>query len=135
MRTTSASGIRRYHGEAAKTFGDGAWQASFFHDLVDEHGPRRLAGALLLDRPGALRPAPGRLVGDGALRDVPTLVFSEAMRDVDLFVGVTVHRDRPDAGPIAARTASRRYWSAAGFGALTASAEIRREVLARCCRS
>ncbi|MGX1479041.1 UNVERIFIED_CONTAM: hypothetical protein RKD50_007849 [Streptomyces canus] len=60
--------------------------------------------------------------------DVPPLVFSEAMRDVDLFVGVTSIAADPqwtDRGP------ERAYWERAGFAELTASAEARRDVLAR----
>ncbi|KQW14147.1 hypothetical protein [Streptomyces sp. Root369] len=62
------------------------------------------------------------------LTDVPPLVFSEVMRDVDLFVGVTSIAADPqwtDRGP------ERAYWERAGFAELTASAEARRDVLAR----
>jgi Domain of unknown function (DUF4132) len=62
------------------------------------------------------------------LVDVPRIVFSEAMRDVDLFVGVTSiagdpeWRDHGDRRFLA-------YWEQASFGDLTASAEVRREAL------
>jgi hypothetical protein len=69
---------------------------------------------------GAWREAP--------LADVPPLVFSEAMRDVDLFVGVTsiaADPDWTDGGP------QRTYWERAGFAELTESAEARRDALER----
>jgi hypothetical protein len=62
------------------------------------------------------------------LAEVPPLVFSEAMRDVDLFVGVTsiaADPDWTDRGP------ERAYWERAGFAELTESAEARREALER----
>jgi hypothetical protein len=60
--------------------------------------------------------------------EVSPLVFTEAMRDVDLFVGVASigndpsWHDRGDARQV-------DYWQAASFGELTESAEIRRETL------
>ena len=59
---------------------------------------------------------------------MPPLVFSEAMRDVDLFVGVTSIAADPDWTD---RGAEREYWQRAGFGELTESAEVRREALRR----
>ena len=61
--------------------------------------------------------------------DVPPLIFSEAMRDVDLFVGVTSIAADPewlDGGPDRFRT----YWAQASFSDLTESAVVRRELLA-----
>lgn len=63
-----------------------------------------------------------------SLRDVPALVFSEVMRDVDLFVGVASVGNDPswrDQGP----QAGHGYWQAYAFGELGASAETRRQVL------
>jgi hypothetical protein len=66
------------------------------------------------------------------LRDVPPVVFSEAMRDVDLFVGVSsiaADVNWQDAGTD--RTARfDEYWQRTAFGELTASAESRRDALA-----
>lgn len=62
------------------------------------------------------------------LEEVPPLLFSEVMRDVDLFVGVCsigndpTWADRGDAGP-------RTYWEAYSFGELSGSALTRREIL------
>jgi hypothetical protein len=57
-------------------------------------------------------------------------VFSEAMRDVDLFVGVTsIATD--DAWADRGENPFHRYWTAASFGALSPAAEVRRDALAR----
>lgn len=64
------------------------------------------------------------------LTDIPPLVFSEIMRDVDLFVGVASVGNDPawaDGGP---GQRHRDYWSRFAFGDLSATAETRREVLA-----
>jgi Domain of unknown function (DUF4132) len=63
------------------------------------------------------------------LTDVPPLVFSELMRDVDLFVGVASVGSDPnwmDGGP---DTRFRAYWQSYAFGELTASGKTRAEVL------
>jgi uncharacterized protein DUF4132 len=63
------------------------------------------------------------------LSEVPALVFSEVMRDVDLFVGVTSIGADPtwgDRGDERART----YWQSYAFGELNATAATRRDVLA-----
>lgn len=63
------------------------------------------------------------------LYDVPALVFSELMRDIDMFVGVCSIGNDPnwqDSGNTAANT----YWHNYSFSAeLSASAEVRKETL------
>jgi hypothetical protein len=76
-------------------------------------------------------PADGRPVEALPLDQVPPLVFSEVMRDVDLFVGVASVGNDPtwqDGGP-AGRY--REYWQSYSFGELSATAETRRDLLAR----
>ncbi|MCW3820757.1 DUF4132 domain-containing protein [Micromonospora sp. DR5-3] len=65
------------------------------------------------------------------LHRIPPLVFSEVMRDVDLFVGVASVGNDPtwqDGGP-AGRY--QEYWQSYSFGELSATAETRRDLLAR----
>ncbi|KOG15276.1 DUF4132 domain-containing protein [Streptomyces viridochromogenes] len=65
------------------------------------------------------------------LTDVPPLVLSEVLRDVDLFVGVGSVGNDPtwqDGGPDGR---FREYWTSYGFGELGASAETRRGLLER----
>jgi len=74
-----------------------------------------------------------RGAGAGPLRlaDVPPLVFSEVMRDVDLFVGVASVGNDPnwaDGGPDGRY---RDYWQSYSFGELSATAQTRRQVLER----
>jgi hypothetical protein len=61
--------------------------------------------------------------------DVPAIAFSEVMRDVDLFVGVTTIGADPqwlDRGERRFDT----YWHTWGFGELGEPAKVRREVIA-----
>src|SRR5262249_10834338 len=65
------------------------------------------------------------------LADVPPLAFSEAMRDVDLFVGVASVGNDPnwaDGGPDGRY---RDYWQSYSFGELSATAQTRRALLER----
>lgn len=110
--------------EAVRTMAAGQWQVRFFHSLADHAGDHELAATdqvrFARHTDGAWREAP--------LADVPVLVFSEAMRDVDLFVGVTsiaADPDWSDRGP------ERAYWERASFAELTENAEARRDALER----
>ncbi|MFI9613004.1 DUF4132 domain-containing protein [Streptomyces sp. NPDC052023] len=70
-------------------------------------------------------------VGPIPLADIPPLVLSEVLRDVDLFVGVASVGNDPawqDGGP---GGRFREYWTSYGFGELGQSAETRRALLAR----
>ncbi|WP_030763243.1 MULTISPECIES: DUF4132 domain-containing protein [unclassified Streptomyces] len=65
------------------------------------------------------------------LTEIPALVLSEVLRDVDLFVGVASVGNDPtwsDGGP---EGRFRAYWASYGFGELNQSAETRRVLLER----
>ncbi|KUL39674.1 DUF4132 domain-containing protein [Streptomyces regalis] len=65
------------------------------------------------------------------LTDVPSLVLSEVLRDIDLFVGVASVGNDPtwqDGGPDGR---FREYWTSYGFGELGVGAETRRALLER----
>lgn len=65
------------------------------------------------------------------LEQIPPLVLSEIMRDVDLFVGVASVGNDPtwqDGGP---EGRFREYWQSYSFGELTETAKTRAEYLAR----
>ncbi len=67
------------------------------------------------------------------LADVPKLIFSEVMRDVDLFVGVASVGNDPtwqDGGPNE-RPDYRDYWQTYSFGDLNELAKTRKTVLRR----
>ncbi|WP_426404105.1 DUF4132 domain-containing protein [Streptomyces sp. R-07] len=135
------------------------WRARFFVELVDEGargdgvarlcstdqvrferragaaagGRTRSAGA----RDGSAGARGAREAGTrgaweaAALADVPPLVLSEALRDVDLFVGVASIGADPHWRDRGEDRAYDGYWESWSFGALTESALIRRETLAR----
>jgi hypothetical protein len=65
------------------------------------------------------------------LDQVPALVFSEILRDVDLFVGVASVGNDPAWGDGGSEGRYRDYWTSYAFGELSATAATRREVLAR----
>ncbi|NOQ15377.1 MAG: DUF4132 domain-containing protein [Methyloprofundus sp.] len=68
-----------------------------------------------------------------ALVDVPALILSEIMRDVDLFVGVASVGNDPqwqDGGPDG-RQDYRDYWQSYSFGDLSEVAKTRKTVLER----
>jgi len=65
------------------------------------------------------------------LNHIPALVFSEVMRDVDLFVGVASVGNDPtweDGGP---DHRYHTYWYSYSFGELSATAQTRKQVLER----
>ncbi len=65
------------------------------------------------------------------LTEIPPLVFSEIMRDVDLFVGVTSVGNDPrwaDGGP---QVRYHDYWREYAFGSLSGTATTRKEILER----
>jgi hypothetical protein len=64
------------------------------------------------------------------LTSIPAVVFSEVMRDIDLFVGVSSIGNDPEWGQ-REQAAFGQYWQDFSFGDLLASAEQRKEVLAR----
>ncbi len=73
----------------------------------------------------------GEVVEPLPLAEIPPLVFSEIMRDVDLFVGVASVANDPnwaDGGPQGRYV---DYWQSYSFGELTATAATRKQVLER----
>ncbi|MET7462469.1 DUF4132 domain-containing protein [Nonomuraea sp. NPDC005501] len=111
-------------GEARRMLAGGRWRASFSHEYAwHDHGyaaTDQVRFHRLAD--GGWRLAP--------LAEVPPLVFSEAMRDVDLFVAVTSIAADPewtDRGV----DGLRDYWRTSSFGQLPPSAEVRRDALSR----
>jgi hypothetical protein len=115
-------------GEAEGFLAGGTWRVGLRHDYLDRQpsddgvecaGTDRVWFDRLRD--GAWRTAP--------LAEVPPVVFSEAMRDVDLFVSVTSIAADPtwvDRGDDYGR-----YWRGASTAELTATAKVRRAALER----
>ncbi|MFI0407513.1 DUF4132 domain-containing protein [Actinomadura sp. 3N508] len=117
-----------YNGEAYREFGGGEWRACFYHEPVEDDGD--WAPEYASTDQVRFERRQGRRWAQVPLADVPPLVFSEAMRDVDLFVGVTsiaADAEWTDRG----EDRFAEYWRATTFGELTASAEVRRAALER----
>ena len=118
------------HGVAGRIFEPFGVQAEFFYDPILDEEPQ--GGDLypfctsdqvrFFDRDG---------VTTLDLADVPLLVFTEAMRDVDLFIGVTSIGNDPQWLDRGEGRRFENYWNAYSFGDIGASAEVRREVLAQ----
>jgi hypothetical protein len=86
------------------------------------HARARGYAARRLNNRGAAEPLP--------LDGIPEIVFSEIMRDIDLFVSVASIGNDPqwlDSGP---EVRYRDYWHGYSFGELTESAKTRKQVLA-----
>ena len=130
-------------GEATKEVGESGWRARFFYDLLenadDEYGTPSLCTTdqVRFERATATAAQPAGQTGRGPatrwdtapLAEVPPLVFSETMRDIDLFVGVpSIAADRVDHR---GETRYIDYWQRTTFGDLTTSASVRRDALAR----
>lgn len=119
-----------YEGTATKTFPGGRWRAAFFYDLVENEADHYGTPALCSTDQVRFQELVGNAWQTVPLDAVPPLVFSEAMRDVDLLVGVASIAADPTW---ADRGQDRHldYWHHASFGDLTESAETRRAALER----
>ena len=116
--------------EAAKELGGGEWRAMLVHEVAGEVAAPHYQVAHCVTGEVRFTRRDGRAWQDVPLTEVPPLVFSEAMRDVDLFVGVTsIAAD--EAWQERGTERFPAYRQSAGFGELTATAEVRRDVLAR----
>lgn len=124
-----------YDGQAEKHLYDTAtgirWRAHFYLDLIDngEADGYETVSYCSSDQVRFER-RDGAAWRQADLIQVPALVLSEAMRDVDLAVGVAsiaadpAWRDRGE-------TRHHDYWQRWSFGDLTESAKVRREALVR----
>lgn len=63
------------------------------------------------------------------LEEIPPLVFSEIMRDVDMFVGVASVGNDPNWLDSGSEVRYRDYWHSYSFGELTESSKTRKQVL------
>lgn len=114
-------------GEQWRDFHEHGLRASFWMELADaEDGHSPIADLAATDQVRFSRSGARDLL---PLDEVPAIVFSEAMRDVDLFVGVASIAADPtwiDGGV----NRFHAYWREYAFGELGESAELRRELLA-----
>ncbi|MGC4770283.1 DUF4132 domain-containing protein [Micromonospora sp. DT44] len=119
-----------YDSEATKVFGGGAWQASFHHALVNDPEERRHDVEYCSTDQVRFARHDGKTWQPAQIIDVPPLVFTEAMRDVDLFVGVTSIATDPQWADRGEDRFSA-YWHRTAVAELTPSAQVRGDALAR----
>lgn len=120
-----------FNGEAVRTFPDAAIRSVFYYDLIEQDSDGYGTPALCSTDQVRFERLENRVWQRCRLDEVPPLVFSEAMRDVDLFVGVTSIAADPQWTD---RGVDRRfddYWTAHSFGELEESAITRRAALER----
>ncbi|MEU7000884.1 DUF4132 domain-containing protein [Nonomuraea sp. NPDC046570] len=116
-----------FDAEATKELAEGAWRIEFRYETAVVDGYEVTLAAT--DQVRFDRRA-GRAWRRVALAEVPPLVFSEGMRDVDLFVAITSIAADPgwsDRG----EERHRDYWSDMSSAPLPPSGEVRRDALAR----
>jgi hypothetical protein len=115
-----------YDGEAKRDFPTHGLRAVFYHQQAGGEGGSEVTFCTT-DQVRFQR-AHGRRWEDVPLAEVPPVVFSEAMRDVDLFVGVASIANDPTWSD---RGTDRRfaYWQGFAFGDLTAGGQVRRQVI------
>ncbi len=101
---------------------------------IPEKQARGLANLDVTNIPAMLAELQKRMPRALPLESIPPVVFSEVMRDIDLFVGVTsIGADpawNPDWDNDPSHQAHHQYWRNYAFGELTASAENRGEIVA-----
>ena len=117
------------HGVARRVHEPTGIRAQFFYDPVTEWEPDGgdLYPLCTSDQVRFVQDADGEAL---ALADVPPLVFTEAMRDIDLVIGVTSVGADPEWLDRGEGRQFERYWHDYGFGDLGAPAGVRRDVLA-----
>ncbi|MCP2327975.1 hypothetical protein HDA40_006482 [Hamadaea flava] len=109
--------------EAVRVLPGGQWRVVLDQEYADADNECAVTGRIRFDRrvDGSFRSA--------GVTEVPPMLFSEAMRDVDLFVGVTSVAADPEW--TLRREQHHAYWWETGFGDLTETAQSRRDALAR----
>lgn len=114
-----------YESTVFRDFGSPGIRAEFFLQMIESEQWVALAGLASTDQ---VRFRSIRYSGCLPLTEVPDIIFSEAMRDVDLFVGVSSIAADPewiDRG----ETRFDDNWQRTAYGGLTQSAIMRRELL------
>lgn len=116
------------NGVARRTFEAAGIRAEFYFDPIHDHEPAAtdLYPYCTSDQ---VRFVDVRTDDSIELAEVPPLVLTEALRDVDLFVGVTSIGADPEWLDRGTERRFETYWHTFGFGELSAAGEIRREVL------
>ena len=116
------------HGVASRVFEPAGVRAEFFYDPVLDEEPGEGSDLYPYCTSDQVRFFDAASDAGIELAEVPPLVFSEAMRDVDLFVAVTSVGADPewlDRG----EGRFEEYWTSFAFGELGEAGRVRREVV------
>lgn len=117
------------HGVARRLYDDAGIRAEFFFDPIEDIEPDP-SGVYRYCTSDQVRFFRGSTDDPVDLAEVPPVVFSEAMRDVDLFVSVTSIGADQDWLDRKEGRRFEKYWHETCFGPLAAAGEIRRDLLA-----
>ena len=105
-------------------------QAEYWlNEILDNNDAYNDTGVWLYMSTDQVRFTTGHGIVD--LKDVPPIVFSEIMRDVDMFVGVASVGNDPQWADNGGLPQFRTYWQSYSFGDLSELAKTRKEVLQR----
>jgi Domain of unknown function (DUF4132) len=106
---------------------------TFLYLTTDQVRFYRVDAAQRMTHPGGGYQPAGREQGTEplSLEEIPPLVFTEVMRDVDMFVGVASVGNDPAWADGGREGRYQNYWQNYSFGDLNASAKTRKEVLER----
>jgi hypothetical protein len=119
-----------YQGVARRTFDSAGIRAEFYYDPILEQEPTAsdLYPYCTSDQVRFVDATSDETI---ALADVPPLVLTEALRDVDLFIGVTSIGADPEWLDRGTQRQFDTYWHTYGFGELSAAGQIRRDILSQ----
>ncbi len=117
-------------GVARRTFDSAGIRAEFYYDPIHEQEPTAsdLYPYCTSDQVRFVDATSDETI---ALADVPPLVLTEALRDVDLFIGVTSIGADPEWLDRGTQRQFDTYWHTYGFGELSAAGQIRRDILSQ----
>ncbi|MCO5948307.1 DUF4132 domain-containing protein [Mucilaginibacter flavidus] len=105
--------------------------AEYWTNAVDAENAINSSGIFNYVATDQVRFISTQLSGPVHLIDIPVVVFSEVMRDVDLFVGVASVGNDPNWRDNGGLPAYGDYWQNYSFGDLTEVAKSRKEILTR----
>jgi hypothetical protein len=116
------------HGVATRSFEAFGLSAQFFFDPITDVDPSGDLYPFVTSDQVRFDDAQGETL---PLADVPRRVFTEALRDVDLFIGVTSIGADPEWLDHGEARQFDTYWQSFSFGALSVAGHVRRDVLER----
>ena len=116
------------HGVAKRSFDAFGLSAQFFFDPITDVDPSGDLYPFVTSDQVRFDDAEGETL---PLADIPRRVFTEALRDVDLFIGVTSIGADPEWLDHGEARQFDTYWQSYSFGDLSAAGQVRRDVLER----